>query len=74
MSIMVRWIWKCDLCGVEMHHEYKTYTYAEEMARDNRGWISNLDVPKEYRHDPTEDICIACPQCKERPIWKNYHE
>jgi len=70
--ILVKWVWKCDLCGIELHHEYETCVYSDEMARDNRGWVSDLEVPEEYRTHPTDNICDACPECKEKPDWSKY--
>jgi hypothetical protein len=72
MSIFVRFIWKCDFCGIEMHHEYETSVYSDEMTGDNRGWTSDIYVPEEHRNIPTDDICDACPECAKNPNWEKY--
>jgi hypothetical protein len=75
MPITVRWTWICELCGKKGYHSESSDTYAEQSTSENDvpGWTSWLEVPEEYRDHPVNDICIACPKCKENPDWSKYN-
>ena len=72
MPLYVTWEWKCAICGDSRITGAETSPYTDEMAIFPDGWVSDLDIPEEYREHPCWDICIACPDCKGNTDWDRY--
>jgi hypothetical protein len=74
MSVTAIHLWTCDLCGLRNSRAESTSAYSDPVITPPTGWVSDLDVPPEFRRIQNMDVCDACPECQQSPDWSNYRE